>query len=145
MKITKTQLRSIIKEELSSVISEKEVIDKEKAIDVAKKVTDTDVGDKLSQIAMKDPEIRKVVYDLASQINAEAEQLDEQMSATMTMSGFMGGPLAYLALGQPGFEHLVSLLGSAAGANIASFGATIVAGMALGLVADVAIALSGAR
>ena len=145
MKITKTQLKQIIKEELNSVMSEEEAIDKEKAIDVAKKITDTDVGDKLSQIAMKDPEIRKIVNDLASQINAEAEQLDERLGAGMTMSGFMGGPLAYMALGSPGFEHLVSLLGSAAGANIAAYGSTIVAGMALGLVADVAIALSGAR
>ena len=66
------------------------------------------------------------------------------MGAEMTMSGFMGGPLAYMALGSPGFEYLVSQLGPIA-ANLGVYGGTIVAGAALGLVADVAIALSGAR
>jgi len=142
MKITKTQLKQILKEEIDSMILEADGVDKDQAVDVAKKIKDTDIGEKMSQMAMKDPKIRKILDDLASKV--DAQKLKEQMGGEMTMSGIMAGPMAYLMLGTPGFEALVNAIGPI-GANVGLYGGTMLAGAALGLLADFMIYQSGAR
>ena len=144
MKITKTQLKQILKEEIDSMMLEADGVDKDQAIDVAKKIKDTDIGKKVSQMAMKDPKIRKILDDLANKVEAEKLKEDNhQMYAQMTMSGIMAGPMAYLMLGSPGFEALANAIGPIA-ADVGLYGGTMLAGAALGLLADYMIYKTGA-
>jgi hypothetical protein len=140
MKITRSQLKQVIKEELSSAMSEDKSIDKDKAVDVAKKIKDTDIGKKMSQIAMKDPKIRKILDDLASKV--DTQKLEEEMGGEMTMSGIMGGGMAYMLLGMPGLAALQAAIGPVA-ASVGLYGGTMLAGAALGLLADYMIYKAG--
>ena len=111
---------------------------------IAKKIKDTDIGKKVSQMAMKDPKIRKILDDLANKVEGEKLKEDNhQMYAQMGASGIMAGPLAYIMLGMPGMEALQAAIGPVA-ASVGMYGGTMIAGVALGLLADYMIYKSGA-
>ena len=130
MKITKSQLKQIIKEEGQE----------EQMVQVAEKLPQTEVGQEIMAAALQDPEIRAQAEQLAAQLKEQGimNQLQEsgEMEASGVASGLFLGPMAYMLAGMPGMTALQASIGPIA-ASAGIFGATMVGGMAIGLVASI--------
>ena len=110
----------------------------EEMVQVAEKLPQTDVGQEIMATAMQDPEIRAQAEQLALQLKEQGalEQLSEEMDASGVAGGLFLGPMAYMLAGMPGMTALQASIGPIA-ASAGIFGATMVGGMAIGLVASI--------
>ena len=112
----------------------------EEMVQVAQKLPQTDIGQEIIDTALQDPEIRAQAEQIALQLKEQGalEQLSEEMDASGVAGGLFLGPMAYMAAGMPGMTALQASIGPIA-ASMGIFGATMVGGMAIGLVASILV------
>jgi hypothetical protein len=152
MKITKAQLKQIIKEELERSMNE--VSEKEVAVDIAKMMAPNapntsikKVGQKVMKQAMKDPKIKDMVKQIVADM-AKKGDLQKVMSedkeggsgaAALASLALFGPTFLYSAMGMPGYDMLLNYLGNDAfAANIAAQFGIPLAALAAALVAGMA-------
>jgi hypothetical protein len=111
---------------------------KEEMVQVAQKLPQTDIGQEIIDAALQDPEIRAQAEQLALQLKEQGtlEELSEEMDAGPMAAGVFAGPMAYMAAGMPGMSALQASIGPIA-ASVGIYGATMVGGIAIGLVISV--------
>ena len=135
MKITKTQLKQIIKEELGGALLERQSAPE---VEVAEKFAPTEIGQKIIQQSLSDPEIVKVLDSLVAQLPSNMEEgFDPDMDAGPALGGMMAGPALaalYSAIGGPGMAALQAAVGPTA-SFLGVYGGTMAGGLGLGLFA----------
>jgi len=150
MKITKEQLKRIIKEELENVYENatqpsKVTPEQVKEIEqVAKVFPKTPVGIQTIKKALADPAIQQELEQLVSEMERKTREMGEANMVTgqastedpagygqAAMSGAMGTPLIAALVGLPGYTALAAKIGYMA-APMGYLGATMVGGIAVG-------------
>jgi hypothetical protein len=152
MRLTKKQLKQIIKEELQKAMNE--VSEKEVAVDIAKMMAPNapntsikKVGQKVMKQAMKDPKIKDMVKQIVADM-AKKGVLQKVMSedkeggsgaAALASLALFGPTFLYPAMGMPGYDMLLNYLGNdALAANVAAQFGIPLAALAAALVAGMA-------
>ena len=114
MKITKEQLKQIIKEELEAVMNEEESgldlskQDAKKALDVAKKTKDMPEMQAIFDKLERDPKFMKAIEQMQQQVSSVAEGMEAPEGYREVPGEFSDGPTA-------GMTMLGTMVGSVAG------------------------------
>ena len=145
MKLTKEQLKRIIKEELDTLTTEDQTLqegEQEDILKAAKELQDSRAMDPVFAAMAKDPEVGDLLKKLSGQTNEEVLGMTGSSSAGMTMMGMIAGaPSASAFMASAGGKLLMAKAAAAMGVSAATLGTAAVgflAPIAIGFILDVA-------